>query len=161
VNDFIEVYPDALPVDDCRRIIEQFEASGQATRGRTDSGVDTTLKDSYDITVTGRPEWREVDAALQRVAFQGLRHYIRKYPFLLIGPLAMRCQSPSGELTLTTADNFASLNEENYLRMLTTVFRPGSINLQKYIAGQGGYPHWHSELYPRDARCETLHRVLL
>ncbi|MEO6102811.1 MAG: 2OG-Fe(II) oxygenase, partial [Pseudoxanthomonas sp.] len=27
--------------------------------------------------------------------------------------------------------------------------------------GEGGYPYWHCELYPRDARAETLHRHLL
>ena len=26
---------------------------------------------------------------------------------------------------------------------------------------RGGYHHWHSELYPQNASCETLHRVLL
>ena len=39
--------------------------------------------------------------------------------------------------------------------------RPGPINLQWYRAGEGGYPYWHCELYPRGADCETLHRHLL
>jgi hypothetical protein len=40
-------------------------------------------------------------------------------------------------------------------------FRPGAINLQHYRAGEGGYPYWHCELYPKDASCEPLHRHLL
>jgi hypothetical protein len=41
------------------------------------------------------------------------------------------------------------------------LYRSGMINLQKYSAGSGGYHRWHSEIYPRDERCEVLHRVLL
>jgi hypothetical protein len=33
--------------------------------------------------------------------------------------------------------------------------------MQKYERGRGGYHHWHSEIFPKDPRCETLHRVLL
>jgi hypothetical protein len=41
--------------------------------------------------------------------------------------------------------------------------RPGRINLQKYIADEGGYPRWHCELHPQanDPASETLHRTLL
>ena len=28
------------------------------------------------------------------------------------------------------------------------------------LQGTGGYPHWHSEVYPKDANCDPLHRVL-
>ncbi len=45
--------------------------------------------------------------------------------------------------------------------LITACLRPGSINLQWYRAGQGGYPYWHCELYPKDANAETLHRHLL
>jgi hypothetical protein len=160
--DFIEVYPDALDAGVCRRIIEQFEASGQATRGQTGSGVDVALKDSYDISIAGRPDWQEVEAALQRAAFAGLQQYVRKYPFVMIGPLSLRLQDQAtGHVTRVDEGTFPALNEGQYLQLLSAVFRPGSLNLQKYLAGQGGYPHWHSELYPHDAHCETLHRVLL
>lgn len=160
--DFIEVFPAALDAAVCRKIIERFEASGQATRGQTGSGVDTTLKDSYDITITGRPDWQDVDATLQRVAFSGLQQYVRKYPFLLIGPLALRFQNATtGQVKLINEETFGAVSEEQYVQMLAAVFRSGSINLQKYLAGQGGYPHWHSEIYPRDPQAESLHRVLL
>ena len=42
-----------------------------------------------------------------------------------------------------------------------TCLRPGAINLQWYAAGEGGYPYWHCELFPRDGSAETLHRHLL
>ena len=41
------------------------------------------------------------------------------------------------------------------------MFRPGSINLQKYRADEGGYPYRHSELYPKLDHGESLHRTVL
>jgi len=162
MTDFIEVYPQALDPAACLRIIAQFDASGQATRGQTGSGVDTTLKDSYDICISGRAEWQEAEALLQRAAFTGLCQYMRTFPFALVGPLALRFQDPAtGQVRLIRHDDLATLPEQQYIQMLMSVFRSGTINVQKYLAGQGGYPYWHSEVYPRDPHAETLHRVLL
>ena len=161
MHDFVEVYPQALNPDSCATIIELFEQSGQAARGRVGSGVDTKLKDSYDITITGRKEWEEVEAIFHAVAFAGLQQYVRKYPYSMIGALALRFQGETGEKQLINLENFPTLAEHQFLSTLSHVFRFGKINLQKYLAGQGGYPHWHSELYPSDASAETLHRILL
>lgn len=162
MSDFIELYPHAIDPEACRRIVERFEASGQAKRGRTGTGVDTALKDSFDITISGRPEWKDVESVLLQAAFRGFRDYVRKYPFLLIGPLALRLPDPvGGGHTLVTAENYRGLTDEQFAALIPTAFRPGTINLQKYLAGSGGYPHWHSEIYPKDARCETLHRAVL
>ena len=35
------------------------------------------------------------------------------------------------------------------------------LDLGVSAAGEGGYPYWHCELYPRDPGAETLHRHLL
>jgi hypothetical protein len=160
--DFIEVYPRMLDAPSCRRIIEQFESSSQAVRGRIGSGIDTRLKDSFDITISGRPEWQPVEATLQHATLVGLRRYVRTYPYLLIGALAARLPDPAtGQLTLVDASMLNLLDDANLGGMLATAFRFGSINLQKYRDGVGGYPHWHSEIYPLDPQAETLHRVLL
>jgi hypothetical protein len=160
--DFIEVYPDILNAATCRWIMDQYESSGQAVRGHTGTGVDTKLKDSYDITISGKPDWQQVEAIIGQAAFVGLMQYVRKYPYLMVGPLALRIPNPqSGAIELVTPETIATLDEEPYLELLVKVFRSGTVNLQKYLAGQGGYPHWHSEIYPRDPHAETLHRVLL
>jgi len=161
MGDFIEVFPGALSPTQCADIVANFEASGQAARGRVGSGVDTTLKDSHDITITGRPEWRPVVQLFNTVVFAGLKEYVKKYPFAMIGPLALRYQNTAGEVVLVNDATFESLDEKTYTQLLMRSFRCGSINLQKYLADQGGYPHWHSEQYPLDAGCEALHRVLL
>ncbi|UUZ54829.1 hypothetical protein LP419_02070 [Massilia sp. H-1] len=31
--------------------------------------------------------------------------------------------------------------------------------MQKYLQASGGYHHWHSEIYPQNASCESLHRA--
>ena len=59
------------------------------------------------------------------------------------------------------ADAIAALDDDALAPLLQACLRPGAINLQWYAAGEGGYPYWHCELYPRDPGCETLHRHLL
>ena len=162
MNDFLEVYPQAIAAKLCTVITELFHDSGQAVRGRVGAGVDTQLKDSYDITITGRKEWEEVEKILQAAAFTGLAQYVRKYPYCMIGALALRYQDAStGETKLISLENISSLTEQQFLTTLSHVFRFGRINLQKYLADKGGYPHWHSEIYPGDSAQETLHRLLL
>lgn len=162
LDDFIEVYPKVLSESECRSIVEQFESSGQAKRGKVGAGVDTKLKDSYDITITGSSDWQPVLNRFLQVVFEGLRHYIRKYRFAMIGPLALRYQDPiTSEITLINNEKFDQIDDDLYTQMLMLAFRAGSINIQKYLADQGGYPHWHSEQYPLDESCEALHRVLL
>jgi hypothetical protein len=160
--DFIAVYPDAAPPALCRQIIDKFEASGQAVRGRTGSGVDLTLKNSFDIAISGRPEWAAEGQFLQQVLMTGLLQYLRAYPHLLVGALALRVPDPAtGQLRQTTAADVAGMPDDALRGYVGRVLRPGNVNLQKYLAGEGGYPHWHSEIYPQDGRCEPLHRVLL
>jgi hypothetical protein len=162
VLDFIEVYPQVFSPSQCADIVANFEQSGQAVRGRTGSGVDTKLKDSYDITITGKPEWRPLVQLFNSAVFACLKEYIKKYRFALIGPLALRYQDPAtNEVVLVNDEAFDKLDDAMYMQLLMRAFRCGSINLQKYLADQGGYPHWHSEQFPQDAGGEALHRVLL
>lgn len=161
-DDFIEVYPAALEPGLCAGIIRQFEASGQATRGRVGSGVDTTLKDSWDIEITGRPEWQAAHDAIQQAAFRGLADYVRKYRYTLLAPLSIKFKDPAtGTVTALDHDSLVTLPPERYLQALAYAFRPGNLNLQKYLADQGGYPYWHCEHYPRAGSVDPLHRVLL
>jgi hypothetical protein len=162
VHDFIEVYPQVLSDTLCEEIVAQFEQSGQATRGRTGSGVDTKLKDSYDVTITGRPDWKQVVQLFNTAVFGCLKDYLKKYRFALIGPLALRYQDhATGQIALIDTEVFDTLDDETFTQLVMHAFRSGSINLQKYLADQGGYPHWHSEQYPLDSSAETLYRVLL
>jgi hypothetical protein len=162
IPDFIEVYPEVADPARCREIVAKFEASGQAARGRVGSGVDTALKNSFDITITNKPEWEAESRLLQDAMIRGLFPYLRKYAYLLVGALTLRTpDAQTGELRQLRADDVAAMPDAELQKFVAKVLRPGSVNLQKYLAGEGGYPHWHSEIYPRDQRCDPLHRVLL
>jgi len=162
--DFIEVYEAALDRATCAALIERFEASGAATRGRTGGGVDTAVKNSWDITISNKPQWADVEGLLNQAMFAGLKSYLRKYPYAVLGPLWLKMKHPqTGEVTLLDAQSLAALPDELLGALVQKAFRPGNINLQKYLADEGGYPRWHCELHPQanDPACEKLHRTLL
>ncbi|MEO5596955.1 MAG: 2OG-Fe(II) oxygenase [Lysobacteraceae bacterium] len=160
--DFIEVYPDAVPADACAAIVRRFEASNQTLPGRVGGGVHPELKHSRDLTIGASPEWKDVAVALNTAVFNGLMQYLRKYRHALIAPFMLQTPDPiSGALRRLEAEDFDSLDDAALARIVRAVLRPGAINLQRYAADEGGYPYWHCELYPKDAGCETLHRMLL
>lgn len=161
--DFIEVYAGALPATACALLCQHFERSGQAMPGRVGGGLLPELKHSRDILITGKPEWRDTENALNAAMFTGLLAYLRKYRYALIAPLMLQVPDPAapdGMRRLTESD-FDTMSDALLGALVNTVLRPGAINLQRYSADQGGYPYWHCELYPKDAAAETLHRTLL
>lgn len=163
-DDFIELYDGALSQLDCAQLIVRFEQSGKATRGETGGGVNIKVKNSWDITISDHPEWADVERALNGVMYGGLKRYLRKYPYTLLAPLALKMARPDGSEALPIdAQVLSNLDDERFGALVAMTLRPGKINLQKYIADEGGYPRWHCELYPKlnDPHADTLHRVLL
>lgn len=161
LHDFIELYPDALAPDTCQALVERFVASPDSAPGRVGSGVMPQLKDSRDLTISGRTDWREAEVALNTAVFTGLMAYLRRYPHTLIAPLMLETPDPDGSRHRLTAERLQAMPDAALADVIKTVLRPGGINLQRYSAGRGGYPYWHCELYPRDRSAETLHRHLL
>ena len=159
--DFIEVYDDALSADACRTLIDRFQASTRVQRGETGSGVDVSLKDSWDIGISQHPEWADACAQLNNAVVQGFKHYLRRYAHLALAPLKLQMQKPDGTQALLDADGVVALNDDLLMGLIAKVFRPGTINLQRYVADQGGYPYWHCEQYPRLDQGEALHRAVL
>ena len=162
MSDFIEVYEGALDAAACRALVERFERSDQAQRGATGGGVDVALKDSWDIQLDASPGWADARQQLNDAAVRGLRQYLRRYAHLALAPLQLKMKdAASGELRPLDAEGVAALGDDLLDGLIAKVFRPGSINLQKYVAGQGGYPYWHCEQYPRRDNGEALHRAVL
>lgn len=160
--DFIEVYDDALGITSCASLIERFEAGNEAVRGATGSGVDTALKDSWDINISGIERWGDAVQMLNRAMFAGLKQYVLRYAHVALAPVSLRMPDPAGgAAVLLDPERVRTLDAPMLEALISTVFRPGNINVQKYHADQGGYPYWHSELYPGHADSDTLHRVLL
>ncbi|MFY9513189.1 MAG: 2OG-Fe(II) oxygenase [Rubrivivax sp.] len=160
--DFIEVYEDALDAATCQALIARFNSSGLARRGATGGGVDVKLKDSWDICIDEHAAWLDVQRRLNEVAFGCLCRYVRRYPHTVLAPLQLKLPDPqSGQLVLIDAERLQAMDDALLGQLLGQVLRPGTINLQRYIADQGGYPYWHSEQYPQRDKTEALHRVLL
>lgn len=159
--DFIEVYPDALDRATCAAIVARLKQSAQLQPGRVGGGVMPELKRSRDLNLAGIAEWHDMDALLQQAVFSGLLRYLRAYPQALISPLMLQTTGDDGQPRRLSAEDFAGMHEKQLAELARTCLRPGAINLQWYAAGEGGYPYWHCELYPRDARADTLHRHLL
>lgn len=159
--DFIELYEGMLEPAKCERIIERFLASGMATPGLAGGAVKPTVKNSLDIDISEHSEWRDVEAELNAVAVRGVVRYAQRFPYLLLGPLSPMVSSgdPGGELRKAEVRDLD--DEAVRLRCAVGAFRPGQINIQRYIADQGGYPAWHCECMPRLDGGESLHRLLL
>ena len=161
VADFIEVYDDALDRGACTAIVERLRASDALTPGRIGSGVFPELKHSRDLSLQGRQDWADVEAALNQAAFAGLLRYARRYPQMLVSPLMLQVADAGGAARRLAPDDVAAMDDDSLAPLLQACLRPGAINLQGYASGEGGYPYWHCELYPRDPGAETLHRHLL
>lgn len=160
-RDFIEVIHNAIPAEACAAILAQMRASAQLQPGEVGSGVFPELKHSKDLRISGRAEWQQVEMLLQQAVFKGVLSYLRRYPQALISPLMLQVQDTDGSARRLSADDFPGMEDAQLSELARTCLRPGAINLQWYAAGEGGYPYWHCELYPRDPAGETLHRHLL
>jgi hypothetical protein len=68
-SDCIELYDNALDRSTCHSLIERFEQSSQAVRGKAGSGLDLSIKDSWDIDLTSGPGWQEQTQLLNGVGF--------------------------------------------------------------------------------------------
>ncbi len=159
--DFIEVYPAALDAQACAAIVARLRASDELQPGRVGGGVHPELKRSRDLSLDGRADWADAAQALNVAVYGGLLAYLRKYPQALVAPLMLQQPGNDGDLRRLSADDIAALDDQGLGRLAHACLRPGAINLQWYRAGEGGYPYWHCELYPRGADAETLHRHLL
>lgn len=161
VDDFIALYDQVLPVPECAAIVERLRASTALSDGRVGGGVFPELKRSRDLSLAGLADWADVEQALNVAVYGGLLRYLRRYPQALIAPLMLQQPDESGAPRRLDADDIVAMDDRRLGELARTCLRPGTINLQWYRAGEGGYPYWHCELYPRDANAETLHRHLL
>lgn len=162
VNDFIEVYEGALDSAACVSLIARFDASNEAHRGLAGGGVDVRYKNSWDITISHSAQWTDAERLLNDAMLMGLLCYLRKYPHTVLGPHWLRMPDPAtGETLALDPETLAALPDQALRAIVQRAFRPGAINIQKYLADQGGYPRWHCEIAPNADNFESLHRTLL
>jgi hypothetical protein len=162
MNDFIEVIDNQLSQSDCAQIIAAFDNSPNLTPGRTGGGIDREKKHSLDVSFSQSPQFAPWQQKVIQASAQALLNYIEKYFYALIGPIGLTVSHPqTGQAVKLTGDNFAEVGKPNLANLVNYLFRIGDINAQRYQVDEGGYPYWHSEVYPQLPNNEALHRTLL
>lgn len=164
MDEFIQIYPNALSADVCQQLIRKFEKSGKARAGQTGQGVDVAKKNSLDLMLNEHPEWQPELIALTHTTLQCLVSYVRKFPSFLAGALSPTVMHPvTGVPVQLTAENVSEFEDDIIINVIRAIFRLGTVNLQKYPKGRGGYHHWHSEIFPHpsDPQQNSLHRTLV
>lgn len=162
MSHFIESIDGALSLELCQQIRDQFDQSKHKVDGRTGGGVDLSKKVSKDIYINQLPEFQPLLQQVNKVVTEQLFKYFEKYFFALIGPIGLTVKHPeTGKAVKLTADNFDEIGKPNLPNLVRYLFRIGEINAQKYEQKKGGYPYWHSEVFPQKDHNEALHRILL
>ncbi|MCC2607708.1 2OG-Fe(II) oxygenase [Planctobacterium marinum] len=162
MTDFIKVIPNALDNDTCDNLMAKFAQHPGTFEGRTGGGVDTSKKVSRDISISNNPEFQEEFTKVVHATTRQVIDYFDEFFFAFIGPLGIKVRHPqTGEPTNITDENYEELAKPKIDQFIPQFFRFGDVNMQKYEAGKGGYPYWHSEVYPQMPNNEALHRILL
>lgn len=161
-DDFILVRDNVIAPELCQQIIETFATSPNQKPGRTGGGVDVDKKRSLDAYFSEDPEFAEHFKAVLPLAGDVIKDYMQEYFCALVGPIGLTVAHPqTGEPVKLTAENFNEIGLPNLPNLMNYLFRIGRVNIQKYNKQEGGYPYWHSEVYPESQHNEALHRVLL
>jgi hypothetical protein len=159
--DFIEVYPNAMSDSLCERLIQAFNQHPSVAPGQTGRGVDTEKKRSRDLMLDAHPELTALKDELLAVTLKHSVDYFNRYSLALMGAVSVAVSDDHGQAVTLTPDNFKALGEPRTEAIVKYLFRSGSVNVQHYEQGKGGYPHWHSEQFPQNGHNEALHRVVL
>lgn len=158
----IKVIDNVLPEDFCDVLVEKFKVHPNVQPGRTGGGVDTTKKLSKDLSIRTNKEFHNEFHKVVEYTSRQVIDYFDEHYFAFIGPLGIKMRHPTtGEAVNVTSDNYQDLVRPQLANLIPSFFRFGDINLQEYEAGKGGYPYWHSEVYPQLPDNDPLHRILL
>ena len=87
MTDFIELYPNALSPEFCKRFIHDFERSPHKNQGRTGGGVDTSKKISQDIYLNQHAEFQPALETILQACITHITEYVSKYYFSLISSI--------------------------------------------------------------------------
>ncbi|WP_299811256.1 2OG-Fe(II) oxygenase [uncultured Shewanella sp.] len=159
--DFIEIYPDAIPAEFCDELINSFNRHSGVSAGSTGGGVDESKKRSLDLMLDSHSDLSELKNKLLSYTLIHATQYFDKYAMALMGAVSVSVGEQSGKPITLTPDNYNELGKGKAEAIVKYLYRSGSINIQKYLQGKGGYPHWHSEQFPQLGHNEALHRVVL
>lgn len=157
--DFIYTADHALPDALCDEAIARFEAHPGKGPGITTQGANATKKSSVDLTIDNFRDLQDLHQRILDRCLEDLTDYFVRYPFVgsLTPTVRLGPDGPDVELTMA---NIGTVNRDTVKMLVRRLFRCGTVNIQKYPARHGGYPHWHCETSP-DPTMEAMHRLVL
>ncbi|WP_042152611.1 MULTISPECIES: 2OG-Fe(II) oxygenase [unclassified Pseudoalteromonas] len=159
--DLIRTYENALSPEFCNNFIKLFEQSPHLKQGTTSGGIDLAKKDSKDLYLSMHPEYAQYNQHIQKITAEKVFEYISDNFLIMIGAFGLTVYHPkTGEPTNLTVENFEEVGKPQVSTLVQQLFRLGPIQAQKYEKNKGGYPYYHSEVYPQAGHNEALHRVL-
>ena len=164
MNNFIVQFQQGLDRNFCNSLINKFNADNRASQGRTGAGVDTSKKNSTDLTISKLSGWEEESGQIDQLLRNALVQYARMYPHFLIGAISAKYQCPrTHQIKEIEAKDIQQMSDEQIAVLVNNFYQLEPINMQKYAPKVGGYPHLHSEHFPHptDQKQRSLHRVLL
>jgi hypothetical protein len=161
MKNFIEEYPNMLSKSMCSRIVDGFEACGEAVDGRTGCGVNKEFKDSRDLDLGKLCLSIEDMRKINSVLLNALVLYARKYPFFVVSALSPTLKGTKTNSTRAIdSENIDEVSDEELSSIIKSQYTLDNINIQRYEKDVGGYFRWHSEQYPSLGK-DSLSRVLL
>lgn len=164
MSQFILEFNHALSPQQCQQLIDKFEQDPNKHPGRTGNGVDTTKKNSLDLTIDSHPQWQQEHNLLAQTTLRALVQYAKMHPMMLTGAVSTSIQNPqTGQITTLSHNDIAKMSDEQIQQLITRLYELDILNIQKYQQSAGGYPHWHSEHFPHptDTTQRSLRRSLL
>ncbi|WP_434940563.1 2OG-Fe(II) oxygenase [Shewanella sp. HL-SH8] len=159
--DFIEVYPNAISDELCDKLIDAVKHHPSVIQGVTGNGVDLSKKFSRDLMLDQHADLAELRNELLQLTLANSVDYFKKYALALMGAVSVSVNDENGQPVALQPENFEKLGADKVNAIVRYLFRSGTINIQHYQQGKGGYPHWHSEQFPQEGHNEALHRVVL
>ena len=162
MSQFIQVSDGVIDEKLCKSLIEQFELNPELQRaGRTGDGVDRSKKLSDDILLDAHEVFHGLRRMILERVHAHLLAYADRFSSLLVGSRSPTVRSKtSGDPVALDLNNYPTEGRPYLPALMNRLYRPGAIVLQRYRQGMGGYPHWHSEIYPQPTSNEALTRVL-
>ncbi len=164
MENFIVQFQQGLENNFCKSLINKFNSDERLSPGRTGAGVDTTKKNSLDLTISKLSDWDAECYKINDTIKRALVQYARMYPHFVIGAMSAKYKcAETNQLKDIEAKDIQQMSDVQIGVLIDNFYQLEPINMQKYASKVGGYPHLHSEHFPHptDKSQRSLHRVLL
>jgi len=136
INDiFIHLENNSLEKDVCDEIINRFNNDERKTPGKVLSGLIVSVKNTIELSISGRSGWDDIDKLLHSKLNSALSNYINKHVIV-----------NNGQSCGLNNPCFKNIRDYGY-------------NIQKYYANEGFYV-WHNDFVDKES-LQTFQQVRL